>query len=739
MKVTSLRVYEGNNIKKVKRVMQICLENTTRSDIRRYLKVYFRISFLLGYRERFIDMTREAGTFKLWVTYTEEEVSRYLLSNISYNLESEELILAKAENLVKRDFISYLVNTAREKGVPVIELSEDLFQFGYCRNSVIIGRTYQSYENQAVVELSRNRKTLWERLMYSGLPKTDGRVLYSIEEIKDVSEFIYPINIRSIDKKNEVKITIGNQVELSRVLDNVMKMYTRAFVYSGEVKYRIICYRGEVKNLLKKENGYRCMEIENNSLEIIEVAEAIKKLQQFCSIIYKNFPIEFMYIDIQEENGFKVVDLGSVFDVAEEIKEAKEKIINSFIEALLKDGVGLIPIISITGTNGKTTTARLVYNILLKLGYKAALTSTGGIFAGGEKVRSGDTTGFLSARAVLSNKEVEIAVMETARGGIIKNGLGYEKSTAAIFTSISEDHIGMSGVRDLKDLLNIKSIILEEVKENGKVIVKAQEELVAYTKNKSKVCLYGVEMNQCLLKHIQKGGEALYFEDEYIVYCNHGERKKITNVKEIPFAHYGYSKSNILNIMASIAAILEINDDLTRIIEIIKTLKCDLYFNPGRQNILEIENFKVILDYGHNSESFKEVLSIAKSLKPVKLTGIITAPGDRMDKYIKELGAISTEFCDNIIIREQMDLRERQQGETAALLREGAVETGYDTKKIKTILKEEDSLLEAMNVAKQGEVIVLFTQCLDVIIPVINGFLKERGREPIGKGLDFSH
>lgn len=739
MKITSIRVYEGNNIKRQKRIIKICFECSSRLEIRKYLKVYFKVSYMLGNKERLIEIEKNNEFCSVWVTYTEEEVSKYLLNNIPYNLDNSEYLAVKSENLIKKDFLYYIVNIARERGLPIIELSEDVFQLGYGKNSIIMGRNYQSYENSVMVEFSRNRKTLWQKLMYSQIPKANGRVLYSIEEMKEISDFKYPINLRSIDKNNEVKITINDEVELNIVLDNVMKMYTRAFVYNGEVKYRVICYKGKVIVVLRKENNYKVVEIKSESLDVIQVVEALKRLHEFCRNVYNEFPIEFMYIDLQEDKELKVVDLGSVFDVGSELNEVKDKVIKCFIDALVEEGVGLIPIFSVTGTNGKTTTARLINNILNNLGFKAALTSTGGIFIGSEKIRNGDTTGFLSARALLCNKEVEVAVMETARGGILKNGLGYEKARAAIITTVSEDHIGMAGIKDVNDLLEIKAVVLEELDADGKIIIKAQEELVNYTRNKHNVCLYSIEKNKYILEHIKNGGECFYIEDGYYIYNNYNQEKKLLDIKDIPFTHGGFSNGNILNIMAATAAVLNIYDNIDKIMETIKKINCDLYFNPGRQNILEIEGFKLILDYGHNSEAFHEVLSIAKSLKPSKITAIIAAPGDRMNKYIKELGSIAAIYCNNIIIREQEDLRGRSQGESAKLLKDGVLETGFKKENLKIIYKEEEALITAMENADEGEVIVLFTQCLDVIIPAINDFLKKMGKQPIAIDIDFSH
>lgn len=739
MKIVFLKVYEGNNIKRRKRLIKVCIEDATDMEIKKYIEAYVIACHIVNNEEKLIDAEYTENLWNIWVTYTNEELSTYILSNILYNMDNPECIAEKAVSLVKEGFLYDVVKNCRKKGMPVIELSEDLFQIGYGKNSVVIGSEFQSYENKVKVEISRNRKSLWQCLRYAHIPKVEGKVLYCIEEINDIKDYKFPINIRSINKKTDVNIIVNSKQELNRVLGNVFKIYTRAFVYSGRTKYRVICFRGNVKLILKKEEDYKVIEFAEKNLEIIEVIEAIEILKKLCSKVYKSIPIEFMYIDYEQEEELKVVDLGCVFDIGEELKSVKDKIIDCFINSLIKEGIGLIPIISVTGTNGKTTTARLINHILNLLGFKSALTSTGGIYIGKMKIKNGDTTGFLSAREVLMNKEAEVCVMETARGGIYKNGLGYECAAVAVITSISEDHIGMEGIKDINDLLNIKSIILDEIINEGKIIVKCQKELIDCVKYRKNVCLFSLDKNQYILEHISKNGEAFYLEDGYITWYKNHEERRLVKAENLPFTHGGYSKSNILNIMAAIASVSEIYNDMEKVVSVLKNIKCDLYFNPGRQNILDFDGFKVILDYGHNAEAFHEVFTIAKHLNPERLTGIIASPGDRMDKYIKELGSIAAQYCDYIIIREQEDLRGRKPGESASIIKEGALEGQFDEEKIRIIFKEEEALLYAMERAVKGEVIVLFTQCLDVIIPTINKFLANKGRKTIGKNFNFSN
>lgn len=427
------------------------------------------------------------------------------------------------------------------------------------------------------------------------------------------------------------------------------------------------------------------------------------------------------------------------------IKITKSDYINKYSENSfklfdeIKGKTFSIPIISVSGTNGKTTTVRLIHQILLLLGYKSGLASTGGIYVGDKSIKYGDTTGFYSAREVLKNKEVNVAVLETARGGILKKGLGYKSAKVAIITSISEDHIGMENIKTVDDLINIKSLIADEVASDGILIIKSIPSLVKKFKDKSNVILFNDVEDGLIKEHVKNGNIAYYVKDEHVVKNNCGFEEKLISIKEIPFAFYGISKSNIRNIMVSMIAVEHICRDISKIVDIVKKLECNIYTNLGRQNIIDFKYFKMIIDYGHNSEAFNEVFSIANSIKNKRILGIITAAGDREDVYIRELGGIAAKFCDEIIIKEQPDLRGRSKGETARLLKEGALYNGYDNKNIKVILDEEDAVLYALRNANSGDIIVSFSQFLYLTFPAINKFRVEIGLDKIGENLELVH
>ncbi|WP_055226253.1 Mur ligase family protein [Clostridium baratii] len=384
-----------------------------------------------------------------------------------------------------------------------------------------------------------------------------------------------------------------------------------------------------------------------------------------------------------------------------------------------------IPIIAVTGTNGKTSTTRLIHNTLLQLGYKSGMSSTGGIIIGNETIRNGDTTGYYSALEVLKRKDVNVAVLETARGGLIKKGLGFKNARACIITSLSEDHMGMEGINSLEQLGKVKALIKEGLKENGVMVIRATNEIVNLFKENDRLILFENDKNDIICNHIKNGGEAFYTREGYIVHNLDGIESKIISLNELEFTHNGASESNVRNVMAAIASIKTINNDINKIVNALKSIKCDLITNKGRQNILNIKDFKLIIDYGHNSEAFNEVFNIAKSLNPTRITGLITAPGDRTDNHIIELGEIAAKFCDKVIIKEQEDKRGKANGETAKLLKKGLINKGFKEENIIILLEERDAILKALNDAIEGEIIVSFSQFLHLTIPAINEFLSE--------------
>lgn len=392
-----------------------------------------------------------------------------------------------------------------------------------------------------------------------------------------------------------------------------------------------------------------------------------------------------------------------------------------------------IPIIAVTGTNGKTTTTRLIRHIIGLKGSKVGMTTTNGIFIGDECILEGDNTGPISANIVLSSKETEVAVLETARGGIIRGGLGYDLADVAVITNISDDHIGLDGIKDIGDLAYIKSLVVEAVKPEGSSVLNADDPMIEYLLGRARgnIILFSTDVNnKYIARHIKSGGVAVYLDEGYIhIYDN--KDLNVIEVKKIPITFNGCVKCNIENSLAAVSALYAAGIPSELIEMGLKTFMPDEKLNPGRFNLFDMGDFKVLLDYGHNPAGFKCVSDFVLSQKAKRYVGIIGVPGDRSNESIKESGILCSKVFTDIYIKEDNDLRGRQPGEVAQLLYDTIIDQGFKKENVKIILSEAEALETAIKNAIPGDLIVMFYQKFNQSLKIIKSHMKSKVQEEL--------
>jgi len=370
-----------------------------------------------------------------------------------------------------------------------------------------------------------------------------------------------------------------------------------------------------------------------------------------------------------------------------------------------------IPIISITGTNGKTTVTRLVSLILQQKGYQVGMTTTDGIYINQQCVLSGDTTGPLSAQTVLRDPNVEVAVLETARGGILRDGLGYDESDIGVITNISPDHLGQDGIESLEDLADIKSLVIERINDEGSAILNADDKEVVKLANKSNAqnIIYVSQQNNNFIvrKHMAQGGTAVYIKEDKVMINHQQEELELIDVNKIPATYKGIAKHMIENILLAAAISFDFGVETEAIRKTLKDFGKDYKQNLGRLNLIEIAGRKVILDYGHNLAGYEATLEVAKELKTKGIVGVIGVPGDRKDESIIKLGHLAGKEIEKIFIKEDEDLRGRKEGEAAQLLATGIKRFSYK-KEFKFVLSELEAVKEALKVTEPGDILVIF-------------------------------
>lgn len=336
---------------------------------------------------------------------------------------------------------------------------------------------------------------------------------------------------------------------------------------------------------------------------------------------------------------------------------------------------GRIPIASITGTNGKTTVARLTAHILSSTGKTIGLTTTDGIFIGSHTVALGDTTGPASARAVLFDPEVEIAVLETARGGIVKRGLGYDWSDVGLITNIQADHIGQDGIESVEDIYRIKSLIAERVRKDGTVILNAEDEFTSRILEKLKsesisrsIVLFSTNCNaSLLLTHIKQGLPAFFLKDGTLIEFREGEEHTLLRAEEVPISFFGTARFQVANALAATAVCRAMHINRETVALGLRSFRSTVH-NSGRGNVYRVGRGLVMVDYGHNPDAFRAVGAMAERWPGLKVTGVVGVPGDRSDEIIRESGRAAASVFARIIVREDQDLRGRRTGEVAELL-----------------------------------------------------------------------
>jgi cyanophycin synthetase len=384
-----------------------------------------------------------------------------------------------------------------------------------------------------------------------------------------------------------------------------------------------------------------------------------------------------------------------------------------------------IPIIAITGTNGKTTTTRLIAHIVKNIGYRVGYTTSDGIYVGNSMLTKGDTTGPVSAEFILKDPTVEFAVLETARGGIIRAGLGFGRCDVAVVTNIQEDHLGLSDINTLDDMARVKGVVVESVTDNGYAVLNADNKYCVAIGEYAKcnVAYFSIdENNPVILEHCKGGGIAAIYENGFIT-IKKGEWKfRIDKVSMVPLTFGGRVTFMIYNVLAAALASYVYGfkiDDIRRSLE---TFIPSYAQTPGRMNIFEFRNFKVLIDFAHNADGFRGIKEFLSTMESPYKIGIITGTGDRRDNDIQDIGSISAEMFDHIIIKQDKFLRGRQAKDIVSLLIEGIKNTNPNAS-YEYISNETDALDHAIKLAQPGSIIVALSDVIDNATEVVQEYM----------------
>ncbi|MGJ8664999.1 MAG: cyanophycin synthetase [Patiriisocius sp.] len=397
-----------------------------------------------------------------------------------------------------------------------------------------------------------------------------------------------------------------------------------------------------------------------------------------------------------------------------------------------QNDTGRIPITAITGTNGKTTTSRLFAHMAKMKGYRVGYTTSDGVYIQNRLLMTGDCTGPSSAEFVLKDPTVNFAVLECARGGLLRAGLGFKKCNVAIVTNVAADHLGLKGIHTIEQLAKVKAVVPETVLPDGYAILNADDELVYEMRRnvECKIALFSMDENNSHVRALQRsGGITAVYENGFVTICKGEWKMRVMRAVNIPLTYGGKANFMIQNVLAAVLAAhvhgISIEDMKTAL----ETFIPSAAQTPGRLNLFQFQNFTILLDYAHNPAGMRALKQFSDTLDATHKVCIIAGIGDRREEDNNLIGGIAAQMADEIIIRQDKRLRGKTEEELIKMLNDGIKQ---QNPKIKTTIipSEKEAITHAVNTAKQGSLIIL---CSDVVPDALALVQKFKAQEASGE------
>lgn len=448
--------------------------------------------------------------------------------------------------------------------------------------------------------------------------------------------------------------------------------------------------------------------------------------------------VDFLSPDISKpvsETGGGIVELNAApglrMHLSPSSGEARD-VGGAIVDHLFPDArASRIPVIAITGTNGKSTTARMVARILRSTGLTVGLTSTSGVYVNDRLIRAADASGPKSARMVLANPRIDVAVLETARGGILREGLGFDYCDVGCVLNVTEDHMGLKGIDSLEDLANVKSVVVEAVKRCGVSVLNADDPmaLLISRRARGRICWFSMHgLDPRLEQHLADGALAVVLEaqgdDQVIFLYDKGKRQQVMSARQIPATQNGAAAFNTANALAATAIASGLRIGIDAIASGLSSFTSSWKDSPGRLNIVESHGVTVIVDYAHNPAAVQALATYLDTLRRPdrRFIGSYSVPGDRRDEDLIGMGRLTARIFDELVFRETPDGRGRPAGEINAMMSRGAIEGGMAADHIHRVIDEMEAARFALNLARPGDVVVLSPTQVDLVWSLVNSF-----------------
>lgn len=425
-----------------------------------------------------------------------------------------------------------------------------------------------------------------------------------------------------------------------------------------------------------------------------------------------------------DQSGLKVVEVNAAPGFRMHLEPTKGRprnVAKPLVDMLFPRGYEPVPVLAITGTNGKTTTCKLISHTLKYSGKKVGLACTTGVIIDGYPIVNGDFSGPDGAGIVVREPTVDHIVLEAARGGIARRGLGVKEVDVGVLLNIGSDHLGTDWVETQEDLSLVKSTVIEAVKKTGTSVLNADDSVTMDVLDRARgnIILFSLNANNIkIIEHIREGGTAVTIDSRDVIVRKNELDIKVCALEEIPITFGGIVEFNISNALASIGALHGLGLPIEQIRNGIMTFYPSANQNPGRMNLFDFQTYKVLLDYGHNPESARALAHLLPRLSPGRKIALCHGTGSRTNEQIIEYGKALALVYDFIILTD-FDPRHRPMGETPALVYEGLIKGGFQDDKVEIIAEPDKAVDYIFSKVEQGDLLVIQPDELEPVMSQI--------------------